>query len=67
MEKPVDHSADMAKAMAEILTIMGPVREAVVGYKRQLEMDGHSSGVVDELVVQFHRTIMIQLTSGLGK
>ena len=48
----------MPEALAGLLDELAPVREMLLGYRAQLEEDGHHSAVVDQLMVQLHAYVV---------
>ena len=64
VRQPESIAAAVARAMAETLEAMGPIREAAVGLRAQLEADGFSPSAAEYLAVRFvaHHMRHLKLT-----
>lgn len=56
----------LAEAMASMTEMLGPVMEAVDGYKAEAERRGYSPTVAEAMALDFHRMVIAQMVSALG-
>ena len=57
-------AANFATAVATVVDELAPLREAVAGYKTQLERDGHSPSAAEVMSVQLHQMLVMAIVNG---
>ncbi len=55
--------ADTRQAMMELLELMAPVREAVLGYRASLMEDGWNETEAQMMAMQFHGYLITKMCS----
>ena len=67
MSEPFDAAAiahQIAQGVAQLRECMAPIDEAVTGYRQQLQEAGWSPTAAEQMAVEFHRMLMIQVGRG---
>lgn len=59
--------SDLSEAMAQFLDILGPVRDASLGYRRSLLDAGVSADVADMMAADFHHFVINAMAQQLAK
>lgn len=63
MTEPIDGAA-LAEVFLNLATLGAQVLEACDGYRAQAQERGYASGVVDQMVADYHSMLMRLLLSG---
>jgi len=54
----------VATAIAQMREVLAPIDEAVAGYRAQLEKEGWSPTVAEDMALSMHRALMASFTVG---
>lgn len=56
---------EVAKGIANIRQTLAPIEEAARGYRAELEKNGWSPTVAEQMAFQFHAYLMVQFMNGV--